>query len=170
MIARSIPASVEADLERSSSPDALLAFMTITHSAMSEPIRVVSDVFDYVKGGFTYTGIVFGFRILNDQDNLPEAEIRVANVDRRIGQALRASNERANLALEICSSSEFDLSVEPRTEIATAANVYAFQQYELADVNVDAAELRGRVILRDYAQEPWPYVRATHRFCPGLFR
>jgi len=167
---RTIPADLQASLESGSAPDALLAFLTIQHSGLAEPVRVVSDWADYIWDGHTYTGLIFGFELLTDTDEPPSARLRVQNVDRRIGKALEGATERAQLALSLLSSADFDLSVNPRTEIGTPAEVYAFRHFELTDVKANAIELTGKISLRDFAQEPWPRLRATQELLPGLYR
>jgi hypothetical protein len=166
---RTIPAAALAGLEAPETPDALLAFVTITHPGLSEPIRVVSDVMDYLVGGQTFVGMPFDYRILSDNESAPQTEIRIQNVDRKIGQALRRIKERARIKLEIRSSADFDLSADPRTEVS-ASTVYAFDQFDLVDVSVNAVEITGRIMLRDYAQESFPGLRATQSRCPALFR
>lgn len=167
---RTIGSGIRDDLEQESSPHSILAFLTVTHPSLVEPIRVVSDVIDYLWGGFTWTGVPFDFVQLSDDDGAATAEIRVQNVDRRIGAILRALPDRAALKLDILSSSDFDLSVEPRAEIGTAQPVYSFSHVELVDVTANAVEISGRVFLRDPTQEPWPGVFATQSRLPGLFR
>lgn len=169
MADRSIPSAALAALEAPESPDALLAFLTITHEVLAAPIRVVSDVFDYIAGGETYVGLPFGYRLLTDDEASPQTELRMQNVDRRIGQALRLVTSPARLNLVIRSSADFDLTQNPRTEVSNAP-IYAMSQFHLVDVRVDVAEITGRVILRDYSQEPWPGYRATQSRLPGLFR
>lgn len=169
MADRSIPAAALAALEQQESPEAILAFLTITHEALDSPIRVVSDVFDYVTGGNTYIGLPFGYRILTDDESAPQTELRVQNTDRRIGQALRRINSPARIDLVIRSSADFNLANDPRTEI-TSAPIYAVGHYRLLDVRVGVDEITGRVMLRDYSQEAMPGLRATQSRCPGLFR
>lgn len=163
---RDVPASIEAP----ETPEALLAFLSITHANLAEPIRVVSDVMDYTIDGQLWVGMPFDYRILSDDEGPPQTELRMQNTNRQIGQTLRAINDRALLTLTIRSSADFDLSVDPRTELATNPPVYEFRQFDLVDVSVDAVEITGRVMLRDYAQEPWPGMRATQSRVPGLFR
>lgn len=167
---RSLPSDLQASLESGSTPDALLAFLEIDHPGLAEPIRVVSDWADYTWGGLTYTGVIFGFRLLTDTDEPPSARLTVQNVDRRIGKALEGMTERASVALWLLSSADFDLSVNPRVEIGTPAEIYAFRHFELTDVKANAVELSGKVSLRDFAQEPWPSLRATQELLPGLYR
>jgi hypothetical protein len=169
MTDRDIDAVVREGLDAPETPDALLAFLTITHPGLSEPIRVVSDVMDYSVGGQTFIGMPFDYQLLSDSESAPQTQIRMQNVDRRIGLALRQIKDRARLRLEIRSSADFNLSVDPRTEIGSST-IYAFDSFELVDVTVDAAEITGRVMLRDYSQETWPGLRATQSRCPALFR
>jgi hypothetical protein len=169
MTDRDIDAVVREGLDAPETPDALLAFLTITHPGLSEPIRVVSDVMDYSVWGQTFIGMPFDYQLLSDSESAPQTQIRMQNVDRRIGLALRQIKDRARLRLEIRSSADFNLSVDPRTEIGSST-IYAFDSFELVDVTVDAAEITGRVMLRDYSQETWPGLRATQSRCPALFR
>ena len=170
MTSRAVARAVLDDLERGSAIHAPLAFLEVRHPNLAAPIRVVSDPVDHVWQGLTWTGLVFGFRLLSEGDAAPSTEIVLQNTDRRIGAALRASRQRAEIALSVLSTADFDLAATPRTEIGTAAPIYAFSRFELVDVTADAVELRGRVFLRDFAQEPWPGIVATQSRLPGLFR
>ena len=172
MTERTVPASVMAELERQTSADALLTFLTLTHPDLGQPVRVVADHsdFKYVLGGDTYQGMPFGGGILTDDDQMPTAELIIPNIDRRIGFALKRSRSRPSIDLAVYSSADFDLTVNPRTEIGTASKVYSFVDFYLSEVQLDAIAIRGRVTLRDYAQEPWPYLRATQDRCPGLYK
>jgi hypothetical protein len=169
-MSRPIDAAVKASLEAPESPDALLAFLTVTHPSLSAPIRVVSDVMDYVVNGQTHVGLPFEFGLLTDIEGPPQTELRMQNVDLRIGRALLGLNDRANVTLEIRSSADFDLSENPRTEIPGGSVLYRFADFDLIDVTVTASEISGRVMLRDYSQEPWPGQRCTQSRMPGLFR
>lgn len=169
MTDRIIDAGVQRGLEAMETPDALLVFLTLTHPNLSVPIRVVSDVMNYVVAGDTYIGLPFDFSLLSDDDGPPQTEIRMQNVDRKIGQALLGLTERARVDVTIRSSSDFDLSQDPRAEVSTAV-IYAFQGFDLIDVTVTADTISGRVMLRDYSQETWPGIRCTQSRVPGLFR
>lgn len=158
-----------ADLERQSAPDAILAFLTIEHPALADPIRVVSDVIDYEVDGDLYRGLPFGFRLVPDADDIPRAQLTVENVDSRIADAVLAMNERATVALALRSSADFDLSRHPRVALGAAAPIYAFSHLSLRDVQGSATEISGTVMLHDYSTEPWPSVRAIEARTPGLF-
>lgn len=166
---RAVTVSVQNAIELAEAPDALIAFLVIEHPSLADPIRVVSDLFDYVVGGLTYVGMPFGYRLLTDDESAPQTQLRIQNVDRRIGKALLSMRDRAVLTLTIRTSADFNLAADPRTEIASSV-IYGFTRFDLVDVSGDAAEITGRVILRDYSQETWPGIRATQSRCPGLFR
>lgn len=169
-MSRVIDVGVRAELEAADSVDALLAFLTITHALLPQPIRVVSDVMDYEIDGETFVGMPFEFGILSDNDGPPMTELRVQNIDARIGRALLGLNERAQVSLEIRSSADFDLTQDPRVEIPGGSIVYAFAGFDLIDVTGTVQDISGRIMLRDYSQEPWPGVRCTQSRFPGLFR
>lgn len=169
-MARNIPPEVAADLRAEVSPHALLAFLTVTHPNLADPIRVVSDPLDFVVGGVTYLGCPFEFQLLTDEDAAPTTQIRVQNIDRRIGEALRTLPDRARIELAARSTADFDLSVVPRVAIGEAAPIYAFRHFDLIDVTATALDITGTVMLRDYTQEAYPGKRATQSRCPGLFR
>jgi len=170
---RTLSARDSADLDSLDNPNALLWFLVVQHPNVSPAIRVVSDVFQYVLDGETYEGIPFNAKTLTDTDQTPSTEITVQNIDRRIAEALNndMDGERAIVSAFAISSADFDLTVEPRVVKAgvTVAKVYSFQMFELADVRGDVMEITGRVTLVDFAQEPWPFVRATKDIFPGLF-
>lgn len=151
------------------SPEALIAFLTIRHPSLTAPLRLVRNTVDMVKGGQTFAAAMFDYAVISDADRRPMAEIRIPNVDRRIGASVRQLNDRGNVQIEICSSADFDESVDPHTEIGAAANIYSFAEFEIMSVTVTASDVTARVGLRDYSQEPWPYLRATQNRFPGLF-
>jgi hypothetical protein len=161
---------VRQDLERSGSAHALLGFLTVTHASLLEPIRLVSDVFDYELEGVTYLGLPFEYKLVTDSDRAPTASLTVQNIDRRIGTVLRNTNTRAQLALKILSSADFDLSREPRVALGATSTIYAFSHFELSDVSANVLEISGTVKLFDPSTEPWPHIRATQTRAPGLYR
>lgn len=169
-MSREIPEATIADLEAAAAPGALLAFLTLSHRNLVEPIRVVSDVMDYMVDGALYLGAPFEFALLQDSDAAPTTQIRVQNVDRRIGEAVRLASGRIKVRCEIRYSADFDLSLAPREPFGEADTIYAFRDFELSDITVTPLDVSGTVMLHDYSTIPWPGVRATQSRCPGLFR
>ena len=157
-------------LEQESSPDAILGFLTIEHPNLADPIRVVSDVMAYEVDGIRYEGIPFTMRVLTDGEGPPRTQIVMQNIDRRIGEAVRKTQVRATVRLEVRSSADFDLSQDPRVPINSAAPIYTFSHFELTGVDWDAVQMTGDVERADYSVEPFPSVRATQDRTPGLFR
>jgi len=168
-ISRALANAMRDDLETPDGADALIAFLRIEHPALSDDIRLVSDVFDYSWNGELWTGLPFDFVLLNDDDEMPQTGLSIPNVDRRIGIAIRALDVRPKCSLSLLSSADFDLNEDPRTAPGATTTIYSFTQFDLLSVKGDAASVVGRVILRDYGQEPWPGLRATASRCPGLF-
>jgi hypothetical protein len=169
-VSRAGAIAARAALENPDAPDALLAFLTITHPGLADPIRVVSDVIDYLRDGVTYVGIPFEFKPLTDRDGNPMTQLRMSNVDRRLAQAIRGFTGRPTVALELCSTADFDLSVQPREPVGAVAAIYAFHSFSLVNIIVTATDITAEVILQDYGVEPWPAIRATQDRLPGLFR
>lgn len=166
-MSRAIPADADAFSEAS---DAVwLTFVQISHPALAEPIRVVSDVIEYEWNGATWQPYPFGFRRLTDEDAMPETRLVVQNVDRVLGTTLRSLSGRASVSLWILTSADFDLTAEPRVPLGTVTPLYQFDGYDLTDVTIDPIQISGRVTLRDYSTEPWPGIRATEDRFPGLF-
>lgn len=170
MTERQVALAVRSDLEQAAASTALICFVEISHRNLPEPVRVVCDPMDYIWEGNRFVGFLFEFRILSDDDNAPFTEIVVPNVDRRIGNAIRSSTERAKVRLALLPSTAFDLSVDPRVAIEPPVPVYEFEHFEISEVQADVIELRARIELRDYATEPFPALNATQTRFPGLFR
>lgn len=157
-------------LEAQDTPDAALAFLTMEHPNLPDPIRVVSDVMDYKVGAITFVGMPFGVKLLTDSEAVPRSQLVMQNVDRRIGNAVRRSLDRCKVKLEIRSSADFDLTKDPRVQLVAGSPIYAFSSFWLTNVQIDATQLTGDIELEDYSVEPWPSVRATKDRLPGLFR
>ena len=170
-MSRHLPPEVRADLQDRGSPHALVAFLTLTHINLPEPIRVVSDPIDYEIDGVLWVGCPFGFRLLTDEDQAPVTQLRVQNVDRRIGEAVREAVGAITARLEVRSTADFDLSEMPRVPLESdPPAIYGFRHFTLVDVEANDLEISGTVMLRDYTQNPWPGISATQSRCPGLFR
>lgn len=170
MTRRDINPAARRALESPASLSAMLPFLMIEHPHLAEPIRVVSDVMDYLRDGQLWLGVLFRATLPSDTESAPEARLTVPNVDRRVGNALRRLQDRAHVTLDVCSSADFDLSVDPRAPLGTVTPVYPPIRFQLVDIECTTAELSGTLMLRDFSQEPWPRLFATQSRVPGAFR
>lgn len=170
MTARQWTGDQVADSTRLASPHAWLGFLSVSHPSLLAPIRIVSDKADYQWRGQLWQGLPFEPRIVADGENLPRLDIVMQNVDRAIGEALRRTSARARVSLWLLTSREFDLTVLPRVPKAGVSPrpLYSHQGFELQDVDVNALQVTGELVLRDYSQEPFGIEITEDRF-PGAF-
>lgn len=170
MTSRDIPAGVRREIDRQDSPEIHLVFLTLRHKMLPEPIRVVSDPADFMLDGNLYQGFEFEISLLSDAEEAPRAQLKVQNVDRRIGDAVFNATEPARLDIEVITGSQFDLSVTPRVPLGpSVARSYVAKQLYLTDVEGDVLQLSGTIRSWDYTQETWPALRATQNRFPGLY-
>jgi hypothetical protein len=167
---RVLDADIRRDLESVGSENILLAFATVEHQNLSAPLRIVNDVLDYYLDGELYQGMLFGFKLLPDGDQMPSTDIVVPNVDRRIGRALRPLSGRAQVSIAVYSSADFDQTQNPRQPVGTPRVIYSFSRFDLVEVDHNEAEVKGKLILRDPSQEQWPGISATKSRLPGAWR
>jgi hypothetical protein len=173
-LTRNITASFRYIAESNFVDDVDLVFLTISHPLLLEPIRVVLDDKDFIFGGETYTGFPFDIEILSDDEKPPTARLAIQNVDSRIGEAIRSLITPPRLKIQLLSSSDFDLSLDPREEWGGgspgATAVYTADKLFLTNVQVDVLTVAGNIEGWDYLQRVWPGVRAQQDIFPGLFR
>lgn len=169
---RNIITSLRRQLETPLSKEVDLAFVTIRHPTLDEAIRVVWDTKDFIFGGDFYIGFPFDIQILSDEEGPPKAQLQIQNIDPRIGDTIRGLTTPATIDLEMVSSSDYDLTADPRTEIDEGATniFYAFYAARLVNVKVDFLTVTADIVGWDYLQRVWPGKRATQDIFAGLFR
>jgi hypothetical protein len=170
---RNVTSAFRRTAESSFSDEVDLCFLTISHPTLSDPIRVVWDTKDFVYGGNTFTGFPFDLEILSDDEQPPQARLVIQNVDPRIGDTIRALTSPPRLKIELLSSNDFDLTVDPRTEIGGSPGtivVYSADRLFLTNVTVDVMAVSGTIVGWDYLQRVWPGPRAMQSSFAGLFR
>jgi len=165
---RIVSTSVRQILESRFSEEVNLIFLTITHSSIA-PIYVVSDTKDYIYGGNHFIGFPFDFKMLQDDDSPPRAQISIQNVDQAIGEAIRDLKNAARLKAELLHSSQFDLTADPRTPIGTPVSIPLGNHLYVTNVQGDIATISGDLTGPDYGQTAWPGQRATEELLPGCF-
>jgi hypothetical protein len=137
--------------------EVFLVLLVIDHPQLTVPVRLVNNTEDIVSNGETYIGFPFDIRLFNEDDQTPRAQIRVQNVDRRIGEVVRSLRSSASISVSVVLASDPDV-IE-----------LDWIQAELRDVEGDAIAVTGRISGQDYTTEPWPFRRATSDLLPGLF-
>lgn len=170
---RDLPHAVLRELNKQEMAEFLLVFLTITHSQLSEPIRVVSDPRNFVLDNYTFIGFQFDIQLLSDTENAPYAELSLQNVDKIISEGVLRAQTPARLKIEVIAGSQFNLDDNPCTEIGGSGNaerLYSAPQLFLTEVECDALKISGRIVSWDYTLELWPGMLATKDRLPGLFR
>lgn len=163
-MSRAIAPALVSSLLREEGPEALVCFLQVDHPSFDMPARMVCDVIAYTWRGLHWHPVVFDTILLTDRDSPPEARLTIpAHQD--VSQALLGLAGEPTASIWVLSAAEFDQGVE----IGTPAVIYGFEAFRLVDVQGDAVQIGGRLVLRDYATEPWPGVRATQDRFPGLF-
>lgn len=149
---------------------ALIGFLLIEHPQLRPPVRLVTDVLDHVWQAETWSAAAFGYRLVDDGDEMPRTTLSAPNIDMRLGQAIRTGRGPATIALHILMSDDFDQTADPRVAIGTPNPVYSMTHFETRSATVSAIMAEAEIILRDYSQTPWPIIRATQDRLPGVFR
>lgn len=169
---RNVTASFRQAAESSFNDEVDLVFLTITHPTLSEPILLNWDTKDFVYGGATFTGFPFDIELLSDDEGPPTARLQIQNIDPRIGDTIRMLTTPPQLKIELLSSADFNLTVDPRVELGspTPTVVYSADRLFLVNVAVDVISISGQIVGWDYVQRVWPGKRATQAYFPGLFR
>jgi hypothetical protein len=167
---RNVTASFRLAAESSFRDEVDLVFLTISHSTLGTPIRVVWDTVDFVFGGNTFLGFPFDIELLSDDEQPPTARLQIQNVSPRIGDTIRALITPPSLKIELLSSTDFNLTVTPRTAIGSPTVIYSADNLFLINVSVDIMMITGTIVGWDYQQRVWPAERATKANFPGLFR
>ncbi|HXF88295.1 MAG TPA: hypothetical protein VNK48_08085 [Xanthobacteraceae bacterium] len=165
---RNVSTKFRRQIEAIAAADPLVMFAEVYAADLLDPVRVNSDVADYIYAGVTWIGCGFSLVFLSDDERPPRARVSIPNVDRRIGAAARAvPSVRLNLHLML--KSDFDDN-DPRQPIGTPVPEYSARHLWLRNVSCDALALSGELTGPDLAAEPWPKIRSTPDLLPGLYR
>jgi len=82
--------------------DVFLCILDITHSQLTEHVRLVNDIVDLEYNGNIYTALPFKFVIPPDvKDKVPSAKIILDNINRELISLLRSTDEAPYLEVNI---------------------------------------------------------------------
>ena len=162
-IARSISQTLKRELFTPWREKDLRVLLSMTHDDFASPQRFVSgDPLEFeslTSNGEVFITFPFDLQLLSDNDQEPEATIRIMNVDDRIGSTILAlPTDSVSVTLQVV------LRASPDTVEYEATNL------ELTDVEINAMMITGRLRIRGLATEPCPGRILTKRISRALFR
>lgn len=144
------------DTARQHRQEQFCCLLTVTGD-MPEPIRLVSDVVALVSRGNTYVALPFGWQPPSEGETQTAGRIVIQNVDKRIGEAVRAARGPLSCALEVV------IRAEPDTVLR------AFSRLLMVNGEVNGAQASFTIIGQRHANSAWPGIRATPAVTPGLW-
>lgn len=166
---RQLGATFRAEIEDPNNPDPALVFITFDHETWDDPKHFNWDVRNYEFDGKFWIGFPFQLVLPGDGESSPQGSLAIQNVDREIGETIKALRDAPTVEIQIYSAVDFDLTVDPAVPLGTPARAYHAQYLFLREITVDAMSVQGQLMSWDYIQEPWPSRRATSALLPGLY-
>lgn len=169
---RSLSSTFRRAIEAQASGDFPIAFLTVTHSTLGTPVRLVNDTVNYIWQGNTYTSLPFDITIMSDNDSPPTASLIIPNIDASLGIAIAAMQTPPSVRIDICNSVGFNLTVTPRVGIGAGLPLaeYSASGLFMLNITVDAVQITGELSSYNYVSEMWPNKRCVQALTPGLFR
>lgn len=150
--------SFESNLLGAYSSEPLVVLLEITHAALPAPIRVTNNGADITSNGDLYQAFPFDIDLPGDSEGDPIARLRIANVDRSIGDAIDLITTPATVGMT--------LVLVDTPDVLQRAWVF----YELRSVTRTALEITGEIPIRQYSTEPFPNIRVRQSNFQNLYR
>ena len=126
--------------------------------ALGETLRFVINTSDVVSRGETFLASHAEFNLPNRGEGRMAAQITIANVDRRIGQAVQLLLTPAEILFEIVDADLPDIVV------------LVYPPMELTNVTANAIAVTGDLKGKLDPQDQHPKDRATRTVAPAIFR
>ena len=174
-IKRELTSGFREVIDAQESADFPIIFLEIKHSQLIKPIRIVQNSVDIKLrvadvNADAYQGFYFDITILSDTDRPPSAQLKVQNVERKIGAILLDLVNPPVIDMWIYSSARFNETVIPHVpfDLIPAYEFQALNLY-LVDVSIAGDFVTGTLKTWEYTQEVYPAVMATEDRFPGLF-
>lgn len=138
--------------------EAFLMLVTIDHTDLATPLRFVNNTVDITSRSLLYRKCAFLVNIPPSRENqLPEVQITICNVDREIAASIRSLASAPSLVMELV------LSSDPDTVEAGPFNL------TLAMGEYDQFVVSGTLRYEDILDEPFPSGSFDATRWPGLF-
>ena len=137
--------------------DLPLVILKIDHADLSAPIRVVNNKTDITSGGDVYSAFPFEIRLPDSlEDAPPRARLRIDNISREIGQAIRDMTSAADVTIEVVRQDAPD-TIE-----------VSWPVMRLTNVRFDFLSVEGDLEFEDLSREPYPFLSFSPAEFPGV--
>lgn len=137
--------------------DLPLVLLKIEHDDLAAPIRIVNNTVDITSGSDVYSAFAFEIRLPDSlEDAPPRGRLRINNVSREIGQAIRDISSAAAVTLEVVRQDDPDT-----IEVSWPA-------MRLTNVRWDFLIVEGDLEFEDLTREPYPYLTFSPAEFPGV--
>ncbi len=157
-MSRSLSSLTRQALYAPETSDVFLILLTLSHAALSPPIRVTSDAVATVSRGNSFVPFPFDLVLPDDlEGRAPRARLVIDNIDRQIVAAVRTLSSSPTVLIEIIRAASPD-SVEAQ-----------FVDFKLTNVSYDAQRVEGDLSIEDFTAEPFPAASFSPSLFPGLF-
>lgn len=131
-----------------------LVLLEISHDDLAASILVVNNKENITSDGDEYTGYPFEIFLPDSKDDAPpRAKLRIDNVSREIGQAIRTISSPASVTIRVIRAATPD-TIEAE-----------FVGMILTNVSYDALTVEGELEFEDLTREPFP----AHTFNPANY-
>lgn len=138
--------------------DPVCVLLSLSHPDLPATIRVTNNGANLTSNGDVYQKFPFSIELPGDNEDEPVAKLRIANVDRSIGDAINAITTPATVSMAIILASDPDtLEME-------------WQSFELRNVTWNAMTVEGDLMIRQFATEPFPNIRVRESNFPNLYK
>ena len=127
------------------SSDLPLVLLEIDHADLATPIQVVNNTENITSNGTEYVAFPFEITLPDSKEKAtPRAKLRIDNVSREIGEAIRTITSPPSVTIKIIRQSDHD------TVEAEYSGMKLFHTYW------DALSVEGTLEFEDLTREPYP--------------
>lgn len=138
--------------------DVWLVLLTIEHTDLATPIRVVNNTVNITSGGDEYIAFPFNVTLPDAREDAPpRARLIIDNVNREIAEAVRSITSAPTVTIEVIRGADPD-TIE-----------ITWPYFTLRNVKWDANQVSGDLALEDFTSEPYPAGIFSPASFPGMF-
>lgn len=138
-------------------PEAYVALVTIEHPAIDPPIRATTNSSNLISNGETFLASRINLSLPTDKADGQNAQITVANVDRRIGLAAELMVTPAQVTFQVVNAEDPD-TVE-----------IDYPPLRLTSITANAMSVSGELTVPLNPQNAYPRTRATKTLTPAIY-